>query len=68
MFTFLSLGTKKLVLSTSQAGFGYDNSVSWQTDDEGHVGAAVLTHGACVVGLQTNDVCRNWKGLKTNFW
>ena len=42
-------------------GFGYDNSVSLQTDDVGHMGAAVLVHVACVVGLQTNDVRRNWK-------
>ena len=34
-----------------QAGFGYDKSVSLQTDDTGHVGAAVLAHMACVVGL-----------------
>ena len=48
----------------SKAAFGYDNSVSLQTDDVGNVGAAVLFHVACVVGLQTNDVRRNWKGLK----
>ena len=30
-------------------GFGYDNSVSLQTDDAGYVGAAVLAHVACVV-------------------
>ena len=47
-----------------KAGFGYDNSVSLQTNDVDHVGAAVLAHLACVVGLQTNDVRRNWKGLK----
>ena len=46
-----------------KAGFGYDNSVSLQIDDEGHVGAAVLAHVASVVGLQNNDVRRNWKGL-----
>ena len=34
-------------------------SVSLQTDDAGNVGAAVLAHLACVVGLQTNDVRRN---------
>ena len=34
----------------SKAGFGYDNSVSLQTDDAGHVGAAVLAHVASVVG------------------
>ena len=28
------------------------------------MGAAVLVHVAYVVGLQTNDVRRNWKGLK----
>ena len=28
--------------TASKAGFGYDNSVSLQTDDAGHVGAAVL--------------------------
>ena len=39
-----------------KAGFGYDNSVSLQTDDAGHVGAAFLSHVACFVGLQTNDV------------
>ena len=43
------------------AGFSYDNSVSLQTDDAGNVGAAVLAHLVCVVGLQTNDVRRNWK-------
>ena len=42
-----------------KAGFGYENSISLQTDDAGHVGAAVLVHVACVVGLQTNDVRRN---------
>ena len=42
-----------------KVGFGYDNSVSLQTDDAGHVGAAILTHMAYVVGLQTNDVLRN---------
>ena len=47
----------------SEVGFGYDNSVSLQTDDVGHVGAAVLAHLACVVGLQTNNLRRNWKGL-----
>ena len=47
-------------------GFGYNNSVSLQTDDAGHMGAAVLVHVVCVVGLQTNDVRRNWKGLKQN--
>ena len=46
-------------------GFSYDNSVSLQTNDAGHVGAAILAHMACVVGLQTNDVRRNWKGLKS---
>ena len=50
----------------SQAPFSYDNSVSLQTDDAGQVGAAVLAHVACDVGLQTNDVRRNWKGLKTH--
>ena len=40
-----------------------DNIISLQTDDVGHIGAAVLAHVAFVVGLQTNDVCRNWKGL-----
>ena len=39
-----------------KAGFGYDNSVSLQTDDAGYVGAAVLAHVVCIVGLQTNDV------------
>ena len=42
-----------------KAGFSYDNSVSLQTDDAGHVGAAVFVHVACVVSLQTNDVRRN---------
>ena len=46
-----------------KGGFGYDNSVSLQTDDVGNMGAAVSVHVACVVGLQTNDVRRNWKGL-----
>ena len=53
-------------LSLYKAGFGYDNSVSLQTDDAGHVGAAVLAHVVCVVSLQTNDVRRNWKGLKVD--
>ena len=44
---------------SAKAGFGYDNSVSLQTDDAGNVGAAVLADVACVVGLQTNDVRRN---------
>ena len=47
-----------------KAPFSYDNSVSLQTDDAGYVGAAILAHVACVVGLQTNDVRRNWKGLE----
>ena len=42
----------------SEMAFCY-NSVSLQTDDAGHVGAAVLAHVAYVVGLQTNDVRRN---------
>ena len=42
-----------------KVGFGYDNSVSFQTDDVGHVGATVLAHVACVAGLQTNDVLCN---------
>ena len=55
------------LLSCPKAGFGYENSVSLQTDDAGHVGAVVLAHVACVVGLQTNDVRRNGKGLKFPF-
>ena len=51
--------TKQNLLLKNEAGFGYDNSVSLQTDDAGHVGAAVLAHMVCVVGLQTNDVRRN---------
>ena len=43
----------------AEAPFSYDNSVSLQTDDAGHVSAAVLAHVAYVVGLQTNDVRRN---------
>ena len=43
----------------TEAAFSYDNSVSLQTDDAGHVGAAVSVHVACVVDLQTNDVLRN---------
>ena len=43
----------------AKVGFGYDNSVSLQTDNVGHVGAAVLANVACIVGLQTNDVRRN---------
>ena len=35
---------KGIVSDPSKAGFGYDNSVSLQTDDAGHVGAAVLAH------------------------
>ena len=38
---------------------GHQFSASLQTDDAGHVGAAVLAHVACVVGLQTSDVRRN---------
>ena len=48
-----------LTLGKTKAGFGYNNSVSLQTDDSGHVGAAVLAHFAYVVGFQTNDVLRN---------
>ena len=48
-----------LLLTLTQAGFIYDNSVILQTDDAGHVGAAVSVHVACVVDLQTNDVLRN---------
>ena len=41
--------------SMPKAGFSYNNSVSFQTDDADHVGAAaVLAHVAYVVGLQTN--------------
>ena len=47
----------------TKAGFGYVNSVSLQTDDAGHVGAAVFAQVAYVVGLQTNDVRRNRKWL-----
>ena len=54
---------KNHLVKFTKAAFGYDNSVSLQTDDAGHVGAAVLGHVACVVGLQTNDVRGNWKGL-----
>ena len=46
----------------------FDFSVSLQTDDAGHVGATVLAHLACVVGLQTNDVRRNWKKRITYFF
>ena len=42
-------------LKQTKAGFGYDNSVSLQTEDAAHV--------AYVVSLQTNDVRHNWKGL-----
>ena len=59
------IGTKRLRINTGtkesymmaktnnpgEAGFGYDNSVSLQTDDVGHLGAAVSAHVACVVGL-----------------
>ena len=51
------------VLKDSLVGFGYDKRVNLQTDDMGHVGAAILARVARVVGLQTNDVRRNWKGL-----
>ena len=51
----------------TKVGFSYDNSVSLHTDNAGHVGAAVLAHVAYVVGLQTNDVRRNWKGLLDAF-
>ena len=43
----------------TKVGFSYENSASLQTDDAGHVGAAVLVNVVCVVGLQTNDVRRN---------
>ena len=33
---------------TSKVGFSYDNSVSLQTDDAGHVGAAVLGRIFCL--------------------
>ena len=57
--TRLSILSVKTFHTNTKAGFGYDNSVSLQTDDAGHLGAAVLAHAACVVGLQTNDVRRN---------
>ena len=60
-WNYKSLATRKKV---TKAGFGYDNSVSLQTDDAGNVGAAVFAHVACVVGLQTNNVRCNRKGLK----
>ena len=50
---------RTLLLDERKAGFGYDNSVSLQTDDAGHMGAAVLANVVCVVGLHTNDVRRN---------
>ena len=56
---------KSSLAKVTKAGFGYDNSVSLQTDDAGYVGAAVLAHVACVVCLQTNDVRRNRKGVKS---
>ena len=43
----------------TKVGFSYENSASLQTDDAGHVGAAVLAHFAYVVGFQTNDVLCN---------
>ena len=46
-------------LKKCKAGFSYNNSVSLQPDDAGHVGAAVSVHVACVVDLQTKDVLRN---------
>ena len=49
----------RYIFHLKKSRFGYDNSVSLQTDDVGHVVAAVLAHVACVVGLQTNDVRRN---------
>ena len=49
----------KIISCTTKVGFGYNNSVSLQTDDAGHMGAAVLAHVACVVGLRTSDVRRN---------
>ena len=49
--------------SPTKDRFGYDNNVSLQTDDVGHVGAAVLAHLAPIVGLQSNDVRRNRKGF-----
>ena len=38
----LQRNVKALLSKITEAGFGYDNSVSLQTDDAGHVGAAVL--------------------------
>ena len=58
-FLASSKGYKCYLLYSSNAGFGYNNSVSLQTDDAGDVGAAVLAHVVCVVGLQTNDVRHN---------
>ena len=44
--------TNQCTAPSTKVGFGNDNSVSLQTDDAGHVGAAVLAHHvACVVGL-----------------
>ena len=54
---------KSSLAKVTKAGFGYDNSL--QTDDAGYVDAAVLAHVACVVCLQTNDVRRNRKGVKS---
>ena len=55
----IQIALKYRELGGIKAGFGYDNSVSLQTDDAGHVCDDVLADVACVVGLQTNDVRRN---------
>ena len=49
MQPFTPVDVKLSWISLFKAGFGYGNSVSLQTDDAGHVGAAVLAHVDCVV-------------------
>ena len=43
----------------TKAGFGYVNSVSLQTDDAGHVGAAVLAH-VFKYNMKKNKIHRFW--------
>ena len=43
-----------MLLLLTKAGFGYDNSVSLQTEDAGHVGAAVFADVACISTTEIN--------------
>ena len=63
------MSLKLIRFDACKAGFGYDNSVSLQTTDAGHMCAAVLADVACVVGLQTDAVVvteTRFTGVKTN--